>query len=694
MIHETQYANAPRSCRSSPPRSHDHDRHPRAARLWPVCCALVITCVASTASASHPQNLEELLTTPVPGASPYDVIMAEPVLGASRYEQRQSEIAAAATVISREEIRSFGWRTLDEALASLPGIYKTYDRQYSYLGVRGFGLPGDYTTRILLTIDGMRANEPLYDSAPLGRTAPLDMDLVERIEFIPGPGGAIYGQNAMFGVINVVTRKGATIDGGEFSLAWQSPQTTREIRLSWGKRLENDVDLVVSASALRSDGDDLALVFDDGERGIARGLDGERDQEFALKASRGPWTFGLTHGDRRKDDPLATYGTDRFTPGSYESDLYTLAHLDYRSALADRLSLSARVFAGSYRYESTLIYDGLPYNYPAAADWQGAELQLLSTAFKAHTLMLGVDYQRNSRIDQNIVDYTDPASDYNWKDRHDGYSFGIYMQDQWQISDGIEATLGLRADRNDRTGTKFSPRLGLIWAASSQTALKLMYGRAHRAPNAYQTSYTEPGYLMPNPGLDGEVVDTVELSIDHRVHHNLHLRASIYQWEIDDLIALTTDDSGLGRYQSAGSVTSRGLELSAEHAWRGGARLRGSTSFQHATDEQGTRVENSPRILGRLNFSAPLPGTPLRTGIELAYDGERRSAAGNKVADHWLANLHVVADRWIPGVELSLSLLNLFDEDYAHPSAGGRTHALDSIDQDGRSIRLKLVHRF
>ncbi|HAY10639.1 MAG TPA: TonB-dependent receptor, partial [Thauera sp.] len=159
--------------------------------------ALLLAVLASAAARLDARDLEELLTTPVPRPSPFEVIKAEPVVGAAKYEQRQSEVAAAATVISREEIRSFGWRTLDEALATLPGVFKTYDRQYSYLGVRGFGLPGDYMTRVLLTIDGVRANEPLYDSAPLGRTFPLDLDLVERIEFIPGPGGALYGQNAM-----------------------------------------------------------------------------------------------------------------------------------------------------------------------------------------------------------------------------------------------------------------------------------------------------------------------------------------------------------------------------------------------------------------------------------------------------------------------------------------------------------------
>src|SRR5690606_12344370 len=113
---------------------------------------------------------------------------------------------AAVSVITRDDIRAYGWRTLAQALASLPGVYTSFDRQYDYLGTRGFGLPGDFNTRLLLTINGNRVNDTVYDSAGLGRNFPVDLDLVERIEFIPGPGGAVHGPNAMFGVINVITR--------------------------------------------------------------------------------------------------------------------------------------------------------------------------------------------------------------------------------------------------------------------------------------------------------------------------------------------------------------------------------------------------------------------------------------------------------------------------------------------------------
>ena len=147
-----------------------------------------------------------------PGAAqladlPLDDLLNLEVTGASRSAQRRSTAAGAVTVITAAEIRALGHRTLADALRTVRGLNVVYDRSYSYLGVRGFFASGDYNTRVLLLIDGNRVNENLYDMAFIGREAPIDIDLVERIEFIPGQGSPVYGPNAFFGVINVVTRR-------------------------------------------------------------------------------------------------------------------------------------------------------------------------------------------------------------------------------------------------------------------------------------------------------------------------------------------------------------------------------------------------------------------------------------------------------------------------------------------------------
>lgn len=613
------------------------------------------------------------------------------IVGASKYEQKQSEVAAAVSVITRQEIKAFGWRTLGEALASLPGVHSSYDRQYSYVGIRGFGLPGDYNTRALVTVNGNRVNYPGVDLGPVGRDLPLDMDLIERIEFIPGPGGAVYGQNAMFGVINLITRRGADVDGTELSASSQRPQALREGRVSWGKRLDNGVDLLVSASALRARGEDRFFDFGAaGVTGVAKGMDGEHDREFFARLARGAWSFEFMHGDHRKDDPTGAYLSDPLVPGQYQGDRYDLAQLHYEDSFAaDTLRVSARLFMGRELYTSTLSY-ATPYTFPAPSDWRGAELRLLSTALAGHKLMLGLELQDNARTDQAINDVATPAN--NILIPGSGYRVGVYAQDEWQLAESLSATLGLRVDRNNVTGSRASPRAALIWQASPETTLKALYGRAHRAPNVYERDYFDGVAQVANPALKGESVDTLEIVADHRVGRELTLRASVYQWNMKDLIALGIDPaSSLAQYKSGEAVKARGLELSADKTWATGARLRGSVSFQNVAYASGAGLPNSPKLLGKLNLSAPLPMAGLHAGYELHYDSKRLSLDGSRLGGYALSNLTLSTDALAKGLTLSLSVQNLFDKRYAHPGADSNWQ--NALEQDGRSVRLTLGYR-
>jgi iron complex outermembrane receptor protein len=614
------------------------------------------------------------------------------VVGASKYAQKQSEVAAAVSVITRQEIQTFGWRTIDQAMASLPGVHTTYDRQYTYFGARGFGLPGDFNTRVLITINGNRTNDPTFDGGPYGRTFPLDMDLVERIEYIPGPGGAVYGQNAMFGVINVVTRDGADVNGTEVAASYQRPQAATEGRASWGRKLDNGLDVLVSVAGLHSRGEDRFMSFgESGVSGLAVGLDGDRSEQFFGRVALGPWSFEHVYGDRRKDDPTGAYFSDPLVPGQFQADRYVLSQLQFQDRFAgDTLQVTARLFGGQERYTSELSYDTV-YSFPATSAWRGLELRLLSTAIEGHKLLLGFEGQDNTRIDQAVLDLADRANDVVV--HSPGYRLGVYVQDEWRLGETVSATLGLRIDRNDATGTKSSPRAALIWQATPATTIKALYGRAHRAPNAYERDYEDGFGQVGNPTLKGESIDTVELVADHRVGSDLNLRGSVYQWTMRNLVTLGIDPvSDLPQYQSGDKVKARGLELSADKAWASGARLRGSLSVQDVAYAGGAHLLNSPKLLGKLNLSAPLPWAGLRAGYELSYDSQRLSINGTELGGYALSNLQLSTGALTKGLDVSLGIVNLFDKRYAQPGADSNWQ--NALEQDGRSVRLKASYRF
>jgi len=482
--------------------------------------------------------LGTLLAAATPaGAADLDVMSLENLLdigivGAAKYQQRQSEVAAAVAVITREEIRAFGWRNLAEALNSLPGVYTTYDRQYTYLGLRGFGLPGDYNTRVLLTVNGNRVNEVVYDGALFGSDFPLPLDLIQHIEFIPGPGGAVHGQNAMFGVVNVVTRTGVGLDGGELSAAWQHPQSTLDGRVSWGRLLDNGADLLLSAAATHARGEDLSMRYPGaGPGGIdvsgtAKGMDGIRNKQFFARLGQGAWTLDLLYGDRKKEDPTAAFFSDPLVAGQYQRDYGYRLQLGYQGLSdASGLEVSARLFAGGGYYEGLLVYGGAPNRSTGEGEWVGGEACMIYSGLSGHKLMLGVEAQRNYRIEQIEDDLTLPGQETSL--RGSNYRAGVYVQDEWRITEALTATLGLRLDHVERDGNALSPRLALVWRSTPDTTLRALYGRAHRAPNAYERDFEDGVTQLANPALRGETVNTVELVADTRVSGDMFVRASL-----------------------------------------------------------------------------------------------------------------------------------------------------------------------
>lgn len=615
------------------------------------------------------------------------------VVGASKYEQKQADVAAAVSIITRDEIRAFGWRTVDEALSTLPGLYTTYDRQYTYLGTRGFGVPGDFSTRILVTIDGNRLNDPVYDQGPFGRTLPLDIDLVERIEFIPGPGGAVHGQNAMFGVVNLVTRRGVDVDGAELAVSLQSPQRLADGRFSWGRRLDNGLDLLVSATGVRARGEDRFQAFGaSGIAGVAKGLDFQRDREFFASARIAAWSLEVLQGQCRKGDPTAAYFADPLVPGNELNDRYRMAQLRYQAPdRGEPVQVSARVSFGNYRFRGQAIY-GTPVSSRVDTAWRGAELQGVSSAIADHKLMLGVEWQDITRRDQQFIDFAAPSN--NVLVRDSGFRVGVYAQDEWRLGAQWSATLGLRLDRHDGSGeTQFNPRLALIWHAAPLTTVKALYGRAHRAPNANERDYGDGVTQVSNPSLEGERIDTTELVLDHRLAPDLGLRVSLYQWLLDDPVALGMDPvSGLSQYQSGGMVRARGMEWSMDKTWRSGARLQGNLSLQRVTSSDAQPLPNSPRVLAKLAWSGPLAWSGLRAGVEWQGETPRTTISGQRLGAHGIAHLHLRSGRLPGGLELSASLRNVFDRRYAQP--GADTNWQDALEQDGRSLRIQLRSSF
>ncbi|TAN53361.1 MAG: TonB-dependent receptor [Methylococcaceae bacterium] len=621
------------------------------------------------------------------------------VFSASKFSQRSIEAPSAVTVITANDIKTYGYRTLGEVLRSIRGLYLSYDRNYQYLGVRGGNRPGDYNSRVLLLIDGFRTNDNVYDMAYIDRSFLLDVDLIDRVEFVPGPGSSLYGSNAFFGVINVITRQGRDIGNGEASGEVAGFDTNKQ-RFSLGHRFENGFDALVSATRYESSGQDLyypEYAAPDTRYGRADGLDGERQGSLFARFAHGGWTLqsGLTQ--RRKDIPTGQYDTVFAASGTRTLDREAYVNLEYQSQLTSSTELSARLFYGQYLFNGSYVYPDFRNHDQTHGQWWGGEVKWFSTMLERQKITFGSEFQLNVHQDQYNYDSWSATGNRveNLDDHRDGDRFGFYLQDEIDIVDGLKLNAGLRHDRYSTFGGTINPRLGLVYQPAPATAVKFIYGTAFRAPNVYELYYWAPGPSgqKPNPHLDPESIQTYELAVESHWAGWL-FTGSLFRYEIHDLISQSLDpNDGFLVFRNIGEARIDGVGTEIERAWSNGLRLRGSYSWQYGEDTAtGRWLINSPKHLVKLNLSAPLCDERLRLGFENQYTSARKTDNGGEADGYFLSNLTLTAQRLMPGVELSASVYNLFDVRYFDPVDAA--HRQDMILQDGRNFRLKLTLRF
>lgn len=229
----------------------------RNASILPWCRGVVgglalALLVTGAADATEAGDLGDLIDLPL------EDLLKVRVIHTPKFAINPDLNPSSVSVLSRTDIRAYGWRTLADALRTLNGYTVTSDHTYSYVGVRGVSAPGDYRSRLQLLIDGISVNENVYGSANIDNAFPLDLDLVEQIEVVRGPSASVYGGDSTFGVINVVTRSGATLEGAEISASRTSGSASTG-RVSWGKLTDGGTDVLLSYTAGHVGGRSLAL---------------------------------------------------------------------------------------------------------------------------------------------------------------------------------------------------------------------------------------------------------------------------------------------------------------------------------------------------------------------------------------------------------------------------------------------------
>lgn len=617
------------------------------------------------------------------------------VVGASKYEQKVTEAPSAVSIITATDIKKFGYRTLADILRSERSFYVTYDRNYSYVGVRGFGRPGDYNTRILLLIDGHRTNDNTYDQALVGTEGLLDVDLIDRVEIIRGPGSSLYGSNAFFAVVNMITKRGRDLKGAEVSGEAGSYKTYKG-RVTYGDRFSNGVEAIVSGTGFDSKGDKHYYAAYDSpatNNGVTDHTDYDRYQSAFSKATFGDFTLAGAYVSRTKGISTGAFGTDFNDPGNRTKDDHAYLDLKYDRSLSGQTDLSVRAYYDNYRYTGDYLYGGTVNKDLGSGDWWGSEVRLTRKFADIHRVILGAEYQDNTRQDQknynvgSLPDLDDVRRSQIW---------AAYLQDEITLSRKVMLNAGVRYDHYSTFGGTTNPRLAFIYNPVERSAIKLLYGSAFRTPNVYEMFYTSPTSspsLVANPDLKPEKIKTYEVVYEQYLGDAVRMALSGYYYDIAGLINQGPDGSGNSKFMNIDEVKAKGIELELDNKWSSGIEGRISYTLQRAEDMQtGEPLTNSPAHLGKLNLVVPIVKDTAGAGIEEQYMSRRRSLGGDSAGSFFITNITLYSHPVMNHLSMSASIYNLFDKQYGDPVSADLVQNI--LLQDGRSYRAKLVYTF
>ncbi|MDB6065276.1 MAG: outer rane receptor for ferrienterochelin and colicin [Pedosphaera sp.] len=614
------------------------------------------------------------------------------VTGASKLEQKTTEAPASVTIVGADEIKKYGHRTLGDVLRSVQGFNVSYDRNYDFLGARGVSL-GDFNSRVLLLVDGHRVNNNLTDGAFIDTAFILDIDLVDRVEIIRGPGSVLYGNNAFFGVINVITRQGRQLNGLEASGEYGAFDTYKA-RATYGKQFTNGVEFLVSGTYYRSEGQD-SLFFKEfntpaQNNGVAQGLDDDTSKSAFGSLRYQDFSLESAFNTREKGNPTAQFLTTFNDPRLRTTDNRSYAALKFAHNFPDVVDVTAQVYYDRYKHE---------IGYPQSAagislfsseqdvgEWWGTELELTKRLWDRHVITLGAEYRNDFHQEQDNSGQPPIMLDRE--------SYGVYAQGDFEVLTNLHFNGGIRYDQYGHFAPAFNPRLALIYNPIETAAIKAIYGTAFRTPNFSELSDFRFQDIKP------EKITTYELVYEQEI--GPHLRSSIdgFYNQMGNLIVFDN-----GSFTNLDAET-KGVELALEAALPGGMRGRGSYSFQYTRDKSlGWNVPDSPNHMVKLNLSVPVWREKVFADLEFQYTSDRQSLLstnngigqpltiqGGTAGGFAVVNFTIFTRELVKNLEVSASIYNILDAQYGDPAS--RFHVQDIIPQDGRSFRVKATYRF
>jgi iron complex outermembrane receptor protein len=511
-----------------------------------------------------------------------DELASIEVTSVSKKPERLAAAAAAVYVITNEEIRRSGVTSLAEALRMAPNLQVARISAQNYaITARGFN--SSTANKLLVLIDGRTVYTPLY-SGVFWDAQDLLLEDIERIEVISGPGGTLWGTNAVNGVINVITRHARDSDGTFLSAAAGNDDRTLSMR--HGAALGPDAYFRVYGKANRRDHSTTA-------RGSA--LKDAWHNEFA--GMRADWE--LDNGTLSVQAEASRARLDQLTlPREARVSGANLSlRWQRRSSSGNTLYLVAYVDRTERNF---------PGSYHQTLGIANIELQQALPKMGLHELVWGASYrQANDRMNNSATLAFLPVH------LHQSWS-SVFIQDDMQLAPAWRLTAGLRLERNDYTGLEVLPNLRLAWQPEAGQLVWGALSRAVRAPSRVDRDLYAPALppyvLEGNSTFRSELATVLELGY-RRQYQALSYSANLFHADFDHLRTLDRLPSGVFTVGNKLAGTNSGIEAWGTYQAQPGWRLSAGLTLLHdrlrmkpgANDPNGTAsAGNDPAHTWRL----------------------------------------------------------------------------------------------
>ncbi len=626
-----------------------------------------------------------------------DLISLETTI-ATVSKRTASKAPAVISVITSDDLKATGATNLAEALQGVPGIHIRTDA----FGTRPLvHFRGANATQTLLMVNGNPMRDLIWGFGIFWKGIPASA--IERIEIIRGPGSALFGADAIAGVINVITKTAGKITHSEAGIRTGSFNT----KTAWIQHGDNWQGFEIGFTAELYDTEgynplipvDRQAAFEDQTFATNASLSpdnaqyGWGNQDIRFSAAKNHWRLQadyMSHSDL--EIGLTGYGVlDPVTQGEDERlnlDLYY-----------DNDNLSKNWTLGTELRIQHLYYssgDGFQERPPGFTDSSGTypdglininrsaerrimfEASTLYSGIHDHAIRIGgghtlqdlysVEHLQNygtapddSTIlpGSSLVDLSD--SSYAFAPERKRRINHIFLKDAWSFAPDWELTAGARYDNYSDFGNSTNPRVALVWQTTNKLTSKLIYGQAFRAPS-YQELFVESSRFLPNPDLNPERSQTIDLAFTYTPTNILLLNLNLFYFEQTDLISPVTV-SGLSKdqFHNTGNYTIRGLELDAH--WQASKQISISGNFTLRNPDDSSAAIQEAKQEAYLRTDCNLSGN-WNWNLQASWIGERPRGANDTrddlaaytIADTTLRYVHSKA--W----EFAASIRNLFDK--------------------------------